>query len=472
MADTAHNYPMAALGALALAGRRRAARRFGRFILGLLVLTPLALVFVPWQQNLPGIGRVIEYDPVNRPMMLQARTDGLVLRWHVREGQLVRAGDPIVDLADNDPLILERLREQITAAEQERDAAQRERAQYVNQAETAELARLAAIQLADDEIAASEQAVNVERQSVAVAEQKLILARVAEEMWTGLVEDQIGAGFELQKARQQLAIEAAGVAAAEAAVIGAEANLRAKRSARKRVEQADLVKVQEALAKREAADGYIAKAVGALPRLERDLERQMQQQLLAPVDGYVQNLEANGQGGGFVKQGATLATLVPATSQLAVELLVDGNDVTFIDVGRHVRLQFEGWPAVQWVGWPSAAVGTFGGKVAFVDRFDDGRGRFRVMVLPDERSYVEHDGAIVRWMRQALTFDSKHEPQDPLAWPDETWLRQGTRVKGWVVLERVSLGFEVWRQLNGFPPTVDRTGTSKGTNTGKKKEGP
>ncbi|MEY4170553.1 MAG: hypothetical protein RLZ94_1626, partial [Actinomycetota bacterium] len=33
-------------------------------------------------------------------------------------------------------------------------------------------------------------------------------------------------------------------------------------------------------------------------------------------------------------------------------------------------------------------------------------------------------------------------------------LRQGVRVKAWVLLRTVPLWQEVWRQLNGFPPVV------------------
>jgi hypothetical protein len=92
-----------------------------------------------------------------------------------------------------------------------------------------------------------------------------------------------------------------------------------------------------------------------------------------------------------------------------------------------VRIQFEGWPAVQFAGWPSVAVGTFGGRVAFVDSADDGRGDFRIVVLPD--------------------------PEDG-PWPAASYLRQGVLAKGWVLLNQVSLGFEIWRQFNGFPPTT------------------
>ena len=457
------DYPVVELPSLARAGKRRVTRRFGRFMLVVLIVTPFVLAFAPWQQNLAGEGRVIAFDPIERPMQIQARTDGVVLAWHVKEGQSVKKGDPIVDLADNDPLILQRLAEQLQAAEQKRAAAMQKRDQYDRQVEEAEKARQAAMQLADDEIAAAEQQVQVAQQAVKVAEANVAFRIASETMWSGLVADRIGASIELENARQQLAIARADVDARKAAVLGAEATLRARKSARLRVERDEQVKVQTAKAMRETAQGEVAESDGSIPRIRRDLERQKQQQIVAPIDGYVQNLRANGQGGVFVKQSTTLAVLVPTTRQLAVELIVDGNDVTFIDVGRHVRLQFEGWPAVQWVGWPSAAIGTFGGKIAFIDRYDDGSGDFRVMVLPDERPFSESEGRMVSWLRNVLTFEKVSQAANPHAWPGEPWLRQGGRARGWIVLDRVSLGFEIWRQLNGFPPTIDRSkGAAKG----------
>jgi hypothetical protein len=92
-----------------------------------------------------------------------------------------------------------------------------------------------------------------------------------------------------------------------------------------------------------------------------------------------------------------------------------------------VRLQFEGWPAVQFSGWPAVAVGTFGGRVALVDPTDDGSGRFRILVVPD--------------------------PDDE-PWPEGLYLRQGVRANAFVLLDQVSLGYELWRRANGFPPTV------------------
>ncbi|MFN9968883.1 MAG: transporter, partial [Phycisphaerae bacterium] len=47
------------------------------------------------------------------------------------------------------------------------------------------------------------------------------------------------------------------------------------------------------------------------------------------------------------------------------------------------------------------------------------------------------------------------DPTEEQRWPSERYLRQGVRANGWVLLDQVPLWFEAWRQLNGFPPSVD-----------------
>ena len=86
------------------------------------------------------------------------------------------------------------------------------------------------------------------------------------------------------------------------------------------------------------------------------------------------------------------------------------------------------------MGWPSVAVGTFGGRVYLVDPTGNAKGEFRILVEPD--------------------------PDAP-TWPGEEYLRQNVRAQGWVLLNRVSVGWEVWRQLNGFPPARDKPAEKK-----------
>jgi pyruvate/2-oxoglutarate dehydrogenase complex dihydrolipoamide acyltransferase (E2) component len=161
-------------------------------------------------------------------------------------------------------------------------------------------------------------------------------------------------------------------------------------------------------------------------KLQTRLARQVTQTIVAPRDGTVFRLLAN-PGAELVKAGQAIAILVPNSDQRAVELWLDGNDLPLVVHKSHVRLQFEGYPAIQFGGWPEFSVGSFGGEVTLIDSTDDGKGHFRVLVSPDP---------------------------DDIPWPEVRFLRQGVRVNGWVLLGQVTLGYELWRIFNGFPPLV------------------
>ncbi|MFN8615417.1 MAG: hypothetical protein U0003_05885 [Vampirovibrionales bacterium] len=136
-----------------------------------------------------------------------------------------------------------------------------------------------------------------------------------------------------------------------------------------------------------------------------------------------------------VKQNTSLAVVVPQTKDQAVALTIADFNAPLVAVGRPVRLQFSGWPALQFSGWPSISAGTFAGTVAVVDALDDGMNRYRVLVRPD-------------WKRIKANNDKP--------WPSPKYLRAGTQAHGWILLDTVPLGFELWRQFNGFPPSLKK----------------
>lgn len=199
----------------------------------------------------------------------------------------------------------------------------------------------------------------------------------------------------------------------------------------------------------------IASMTSDILKLDIELQntrRRTEQRLVrAPRDGKIVRLLRAGDGE-TVKAGDTLASLVPETSDQAVEIYLSDNDAPLVEVGRPVRLQFAGWPALQFTGWPSVAVGTFAGRVAVIDAVDDGTSRYRVIVRPDTAAIAA----------------GNEEP-----WPAPQVLRPGAEATGWVMLDTVSLGFELWRQFNAFPPTVERGAYEKGPSEkdGKQKEG-
>ena len=186
----------------------------------------------------------------------------------------------------------------------------------------------------------------------------------------------------------------------------------------------------------------VSSASAELARIETKLARQASQSVVAPRDGIVHRILAP-QGGVMVKAGQVLSVIVPETASRAVELTVSGNDAPLLSVGRRVRLQFEGWPAVQFAGWPSVAVGTFGGVIGVIDPGAGEDGTVRVIVFPENGE----------------------------EWPDVTYLRQGVRVIGWVLLDTVKLGWELWRQFNGFPPTLRNVNPKGGDSEPKMEEG-
>lgn len=171
-----------------------------------------------------------------------------------------------------------------------------------------------------------------------------------------------------------------------------------------------------------------AEAAAELSRLDVSLSRQSAQIVRAPRDGVILRVNS-GDTATFVKAGDVVATFAPAGAQRAVELFIDGRDISLIEPGDQVRLEFEGWPAVQFSGWPSIAVGVFAGEVAAIDPSASTNGKFRVLIVED--------------------------PDEP-KWPDERYIRYGAAVRAWILLETVPVGYELWRQLNNFPPEFPR----------------
>lgn len=144
--------------------------------------------------------------------------------------------------------------------------------------------------------------------------------------------------------------------------------------------------------------------------------------ILAPQDGVVTAVLSGGIGE-TVKEGQAIATIMPANYDLAIEMYVRPVDLPLVQKGQKVRIQFDGWPAVVFSGWPNSSFGTFGGEVFAIDNFASPDGTFRVLVAPDKN-------------------DRK--------WPEQ--LRVGGGSNSMLLLNNVPVGYEFWRQINGFPP--------------------
>lgn len=413
------------LSALSTARTPRLISTLARACVWLFLLMPPALLLTPWQQNITGTGRVTAFAPLERQQTVEAPVSGRIVQWQAREGAKVKAGDVLMEIADVDPEQLERLSRQTDAAAK-LAAKEEELRAYRLQIDNLITTR-------DLQAATAQYRLDVARQRALSAGEAIASARAtldAAAVQTGRLQRLLGDGLvskrDFEVAERDGIVARRSLNSAQAALNAALAEQSAAEAEIGRIRADAQARIDSASASANKTRSELEDSRSSLLKSEIDLSRQQSQVVKAPRDGSILRLVANPQSD-IVKQGDPLLVLVPDTDIKAVEMWVSGIDAVLITPGRHARLQFEGWPAIQFAGWTELAVGTFGGTVAFVDSTDDGKGKFRVLIIPD--------------------------PSDR-PWPSERFLRQGVRVNGWVMLNRVTMAYELWRQLNAFPPQL------------------
>jgi multidrug resistance efflux pump len=426
----------------------RTGRVLARWLVGIFLVF-IVVLFLPWQQNIRGTGSVTALTPQDRPQTVQNVIPGRIERWAVREGQFVRRGDTILVLSEVkdeyfDPKLPERLSEQLTAKDESIVGYQDK------------------ITALDGTIAALENAL---RFSLEKARNKVLQgqAKVVSDS-TDLLNERV----QFDIARQRFGRYEQGYRdglfsltdfetrrlnfqGAQNKVVAAENKLAIARQEllNARIElnsvQAEYTKeIAKARSDRSSAVSALAGGQYERSQLANKIGnvnvRRSQYVLRAPQDGFVVRALKAGIGE-TIKEGESVATLQPSRPRKAVELYVRPMDVPLLQRGREVRLQFDGWPALQFSGWPSVSVGTFSGTVTVIDLVDSPDGRYRLLVTP------------------------RVDKDDP-DWPDQ--LRVGSGVYGWVMLNDVPVWYEIWRQLNGFPPSLE--GQPEGKAGGGKEE--
>lgn len=114
--------------------------------------------------------------------------------------------------------------------------------------------------------------------------------------------------------------------------------------------------------------------------------RGRQLQLLAPVDGVVQQLAVHTVGG-VVTPAQTLMIVVPRDHALEAEVTLDNRDVGFVRAGQDARIKVETFPYTRY--------GTIGAEVRSVSRdavTDDKRGLIYAARITLQRSSLQVDG--------------------------------------------------------------------------------
>ncbi len=95
------------------------------WMLGFFILL-IIILFLPWTQNIQSTGDVTTLYQTQRPQELNAIIPGRIIKWYVKEGDYVKRGDTLLQLADVkddylDPNLVERTEEQLEAKKRKAD---------------------------------------------------------------------------------------------------------------------------------------------------------------------------------------------------------------------------------------------------------------------------------------------------------------------------------------------------------------
>lgn len=423
-------------------------KKYRRYVFAGMLLAIVLLLFLPWTQNIMSKGYVTSLQPEKRPQGIPAIIPGRIERWYVQEGDLVEQGDTIVHISEIkdeyfDPQLIERTRDQIMAKE------------------SAVKSYMEKVKALDSQIDALnqnlqlklEQARNKLRQSLLkvtadsidlqaaqtnqnIAEEQFMRMEKLYEQGLKSKTDMETRKMKLQEAQAKVISQESKLLSSRNDVINAEVEINSIRADFRN-------KLSKAESEKFATLSSMYDAEANLTKMQNQLSnynvRQGFYYITAPQRGYITQAMQTGIGH-TVKEGEQIVSIMPADYQLAVEMYVRPLDLPLVHKGQVVRIQFDGWPAIVFSGWPGVSTGTFAGEVVAIDNFTHKEGLYRVLVAPDP--------GVAEW---------------------PAGLRVGAGAKTFTLLKDVPIWYELWRQINGFPPDYYTRATRYETETMKSK---
>ncbi len=405
-------------------------KHFNRFLMGSAIFGLIAL-FLPWTQNVRGKGFLTTLKPDQRPQTIQSPIPGRIEKWYVKEGDFVKKGDTILFISEIkneyfDPKLVERTGQQIKAKSMSVESYQGKVKALKNQIGALGNERSLKFEQAKNKLVQSRLKVQSDsidleaaKTNISIAERQYDRTEQLQKEGLKAVTDVEEKRLKLQETQAKLISQENKLLAAKNEVLNAEMEIN-------RVQAEYTDKISKAQSDMYTAQSGQFDSEAQVTKLENEYTnyemRNDMYYIRAPQSGFINKALQGGLGETF-KEGDRLVGIMPAIYDMAVETFVEPLDLPLVHIGEKVRIQFDGWPAIVFSGWPNASYGTYGGKVVAVETFISDNGKYRVLLAPDP---------------------------DDQKWPKD--IRVGSGANTIALLENVPIWYELWRQLNGFPP--------------------
>lgn len=388
-------------------------------------------LFLPWTQNINLTGNVSSLYQEQRPQQLNSPIPGKIVKWFVKNGDFVKKGDTILQISEIkdeyfDPLLVERTEQQMSAKKGVGD--------YYSEKVKTTNSQLSALDNALD-LKLSQLKIKISQLNNKLAAEEAELSAVKNEL--KLSEDQFNrqkkmfdeglvslTQFQQRSASYQNTV--AKKTSAENKVAQTKQEITNTQIEQNAAIQEYTEKISKIEGDRFQALGQIEGNYGEIAKLQNQITNYKMRKglyfIIASQDGQITQINKAGIGE-ILKDGESIGTIVPTNVDYAVEFYVKPVDLPLIKKGQSVTCIFDGFPAIVFSGWPNSSYGTFKGKVIAVESNISANGMFKALVIQDK---------------------------EDKPWPPQ--IMMGAGVNGLAILNDVPIWYEIWRNINGFPP--------------------
>ena len=408
----------------------------------------LIISLLPWTQTIKSRGNVTAFAQEKRPQMVQAIIGGRIEKWYVSEGDFVKKGDTLVYLTEikseyMDPQLIQRTESQIKSKESSASSYMNKVTSLDRQIDALIDNRIIKLKQARNKVNQMKYKVTSDSMNYKANSKQLDIAVKQYERFEELAKQGLKSQTELENRRLKVQEMEAKVVALENSLLASRNELMNAKAELDAIDADYRDKIAKGESEKASALSSLYDVEASVTKMQNEVAnyaiRSGYYYITAPQDGYISKALQSGVGE-TIKEGTSILSIVPTLSDYAVEMYVRPIDLPLLHVGNKVRIQFDGWPAIVFSGWPNVSHGTYGGIVAAIDNFISDNGQYRVLVKPDPTDY--------RWPKA---------------------LRMGVGVYSMVLLNDVPIWYELWRNINGFPPNYyTKPKDAKETNSTKK----
>jgi len=410
--------------------RRPHYKLLNRIIIGFLIFL-IGCLFLPWTQNISGDGSVTTLKPDHRPQTVHNAIAGRIEKWYVQEGDYVKKGDTILFISEIkedyfDPNLISNAKEQVDAKRMAVESYGDKVNSLEQQSASLGTERGLKLQQARNKIKQAHLKIKSDSMDLEAIKTQLRIAQTQFNRSTALNKEGLKPMTDVEQKRLKLQEAEAYIITQENKLLSSQNELLNARVEINRITAEYAEKISKSQSDKFTALSTQYDTKAQVNKLQNQYVnysvRNGLYYITAPQNGYVSRALLAGIGE-TIKEGTPIVSIMPAGYDIAIETYVNPIDLPLVHRGAKVRVWFDGWPRIVFSGWPGLSYGTYGGRVVAIENFISQNGKYRVLISPDGEAEK---------------------------WPKE--LSIGAGAQSIALLETVSVWYEIWRNLNGFPP--------------------